>query len=316
MTSISRSAEFNRYRPVSQSRAEPGAERNQAYREVQRDFRADNNPQRQAELDAAVAKQRRGETLNPHEQGLIDGQRRTTSTTQTNSAGQTATQRTLETSGYEQELASGNVGREWAAFQGSHTSGDVDGSFHNTVEGEALTAGANANGSVSFDPANGKVIAQGGASAQANLVRGSVEGHVDSPVGRTSWQAEGNVGAEASVTGQVVVDPLNGDVAAQVGGEAFAGARASGEVTQEVGPATATVGAEAFAGIGAEFEANVGLQDGKLSANFDVGAALGIGGSVEFGVELDVREAVDTVRNIGGGIANAAEGVKDFVTSW
>lgn len=309
MAPISRSAEYNRYRPVSPSRAEQGAERNQTYREVQRDFRADNNPARQAELDAATAKQKRGETLTPHEQGLIDGQRRTTSTTQTNSPGQTATQRTLETSGFEQELASGSVGREWAAFQGSHTSGDVNGSFHNTVEGQALTAGANAEGSVAFDPANGKVIAQGSASAQANLVRGSVEGHVDSPVGKTSWQAEGNVGAEASVTGQVVVDPLHGDVAAQVGGEAFAGARASGEVSQEIGPATATVGAEAFAGIGAEFEANVGLQDGVLSANFDVGAALGIGASVEFGVDVDLGAAVDTVKDIGGGIANAAEKV-------
>ena len=113
MTSISRSAEFNRYRPVSQSRAEPGAERNQAYREVQRDFRADNNPARQADIDAAVAKQKRGETLNPHEQGLIDGQRRTTSTTQTNSPGQTATQKTLETSGFEldHEITSRMVAR-------------------------------------------------------------------------------------------------------------------------------------------------------------------------------------------------------------
>ncbi|WP_375770621.1 hypothetical protein NR798_06910 [Archangium gephyra] len=314
MTSISRSAEFNRYRPVSQTRAEPGAERNQAYREVQRDFRADNNPARKAELESITAKQKRGETLTPHEQGLIDGQRRTTSTTETKSPEQTSIQKTLETSGYEQELVSGSVGKEWAAFQGSHTSGDVNGSFHNTVEGQALTAGANANGSVAFDPANGKVIASGSASAKADLVRGSVEGHVDSPVGKTSWQAEGNVGAEASVTGQVVVDPLHGDVAANVGGEAFAGARASGEVSQEIGPATATVGAEAFAGIGAEFEANVGLQDGKLSANFDVGAALGIGGSVEFGVELDVGKAVDTVKDIGGGIANAAD--KVFGGGW
>ena len=103
-----------------------------------------------------------------------------------------------------------------------------------------------------------------------------------------------------------VVESMNPEPPTKAAG----GARASVRRNQYIaGPATATVGAEAFAGIGAEFEANVGLQDGKLSANFDVGAALGIGASVEFGVELDVGKAVDTVKDIGGGIANAAEKV-------
>ncbi len=316
MTLISRSAEFNRHRPVAPSRAEQGAERNHAYREIQRDFRAETDPKRKAEIEAATAKKAKGETLTPHEQALLDGQRTSRSNTATNSAEQTAIQKTLETSGFEQELVSGGVSKDWTAFSGQHEVGNKDGSFYNKVEGQALTAGVGAEGSVSVDPLNGKLIAQGSAEAKADLVRGSVEGHVDSPVGRTSWKGEGNVGAEASVQGQVVVDPLHGDVAAQVGGDAFAGARASAEVTQEVGPAATTVGAEAFAGVGAEFEANVGLKDGKLAANFDVGAALGIGASVEFGVELDVSKVDDAVKSVGEGIKNVGEGIKDFVSGW
>lgn len=312
--------EFNRQRPVFRNSAEPGAERNHSYREVQRDLRRESNPQRQAEIEAARAKQSRGETLTPHERGLLDGQRRTTSRTATNSPEQQATQRTLETSGFEQTVAEGQWQQDWTAFSGEHVMGSEDGAFYNRAEGEALTAGVSANGSVAVDPTNGKIIASGAVEANADLVRGSVEGHVESPVGRTTWAAEGNVGAEASVTGQVVVDPLHGDVAAQVGGEAFAGARASAEVTHEIGPASATVGAEAFVGIGVEFEANVGLQDGKLSASFDVGAALGIGASLEFGFEVDVGKVGETVQNvaedIGEGLKNAAEGVKDFFSGW
>lgn len=313
---VSRTLEFNRQRPVVRNRAEQGAERNQAYREVQRDFRKDTNPKRQADIAAAQAKKDKGETLTPHEQGLLDGQRRTTSNKPTNSAEQNSIQKTLETSGFEQTVAEGEWSKDWTAFSGEHVSGDKNGSFYNKVEGQALTAGVDASGSVAVDPLNGKVIAEGSVNAKADLVRGSVEGHVDSPVGRTTWGAEGNVGAEASLNGQVVIDPLHGDVAANVGGEAFAGARASAEVSQEIGPATATVGAEAFAGVGVEFEANVGLQDGKLSANFDVGAALGIGGSIEFGVSVDVSKVTDTVKNVGEGIKNVGEGIKDALGGW
>ncbi|MBJ6764636.1 hypothetical protein JGU66_28030 [Myxococcaceae bacterium JPH2] len=306
-----RSLEFNRQRPVLRNRAEQGAERNTAHREVQVDLRRDTNPARRAELDAALAKKDRGETLTPKEQALLEGKRVETSRTNTNSPEQAAIQKRLETSGYEQQVASGEFSKDWTAFSGSHEVGDKDGSFYNKVEGQALTASVGGNGSVSVDPLKGKVIAEGSLEAKADLVRGSVEGHVDSPVGRTTWGAQGNVGAEANVTGKVVVDPLHGDVAAQVGGEAFAGARASAEVSQEIGPATAHVGAEAFAGIGVEFEANVGLKDGKLSANFDVGAALGIGGSLEFGVDVDVSKVTDAVKNVGEGIKNVGEGIKN-----
>ncbi|CAM4524254.1 hypothetical protein [Corallococcus exiguus] len=309
--------ETNRYRPVFRNPTTPApANGTQVRREVQ--AQTQNRAQGEATID-----------LNRGVQG-----NRVTTSNQANPSTTTDIQKQLETSRFDQTVASGEWNKSWTAASGSHTSGDVNGNFHNTVEGQALTADVSAQGNVSIDPLHGKIGAEGSVDVKADLVRGSVEGHVDSAVGRTEWGAEGNVGAEATATGQVVLDPLHGQAAASVHGEAFAGARASAEVTQEIGPATVTAGAEAFAGIGVEFEANVGLKDGKLSANFDVGAALGIGASVEFGFSVDVGKVGDAakaavegvgnavqnvgegIKNVGEGIKNVGEGIKDALSKW
>ncbi|WP_158623967.1 hypothetical protein [Corallococcus llansteffanensis] len=286
------SIETNRYRPVfrnTQKSNDPNTVRREA--QVQKTGRAQGEA-----------------TINLNRN--VDGKRVTTSN-KANASTTADIQKQLETSRFEKTVAQGEWNKNWTAASGEHTFGDVNGNFHTTVEGQALTADVSAQGNVSIDPLHGKIGAEGSVDVRADLVRGSVEGHADSALGRSEWGAEGNVGAEATATGQVVLDPLHGQAAASVHGEAFAGARASAEVSQDIGPATVTAGAEAFAGIGVEFEANVGLKDGKLSANFDVGAALGIGASIEFGFSVDVGKVGDAVKNVGEGIKNVGEGIKN-----
>ena len=286
------SIETNRYRPV--------------FRNTQKSD-APNTVRREAQVQKTGRAQ--GEaTVNLNRD--VDGKRVSTSN-KANASTTTNIQKQLETSRFEKTVAQGEWNKNWTAASGEHTFGDVNGKFHTTVEGQALTADVAAQGNVSFDPRHGKIGAEGSVDVRADLVRGSVEGHADSALGRSEWGAEGNVGAEATATGQVVLDPLHGQAAASVHGEAFAGARASAEVSQDIGPATVTAGAEAFAGIGVEFEANVGLKDNKLSANFDVGAALGIGASIEFGFSMDLGKVGDAVKNVTEGVKNLSEGVKN-----
>ncbi|MBN8229826.1 hypothetical protein JYK02_20135 [Corallococcus macrosporus] len=304
------SIETNRYRPVFRhNTTTPPANGTQVRKEVQA------HKEGRAQGEATI-------NLNRNAQG-----NRVTTSKQANAQTTADIHKQLETSRFEQTVAQGEWNKSYAAASGSHTSGDVNGNFHNTVEGQVLAADVAAQGNISIDPRHGKIGAQGSVDARADLVRGSVEGHADSALGRSEWGAEGNVGAEATATGQVVLDPLHGQAAASVHGEAFAGARASAEVSQDIGPATVTAGAEAFAGIGVEFEANVGLKDGKLSANFDVGAALGIGASLEFGFSVDVGKIGDTaknvvegvgnaVQNVGEGLKNVGEGIKNVMKHW
>jgi len=156
---------------------------------------------------------------------------------------------------------------------------------------------------------------QATASGQAGLYMLNAEGKLASEYGiaSTSVEAQAQVGATASGNAGVTFDPLEGNVAAGMAGSAFLGGRASAEVTQTVGPVGGTAGIEGFVGIGAEFEANLGYNDGKLSAQIDVGAALGIGGSLEFGVTLDAKAVGNSVASAASTAGNA---IVDAFSDW
>lgn len=104
----------------------------------------------------------------------------------------------------------------------------------------------------------------------------------------------GKVGAE----GEIKMGFVDGDFSMKAGGKAEAiAAEIRGEVGLDVGGVEAKAGASLNYGVGAHAE--VGYDDGKLS--FDVGASIGVGGSISF--ELDV----------GGLVDNVAEGYENFV---
>jgi hypothetical protein len=105
--------------------------------------------------------------------------------------------------------------------------------------------------------------------------------------------AEGSAGAELS---------FKGGPKFQVGGEVFTGARASLQGTtglrvnnSEVGSVHA--GVEGWAGVGLKGDVDVSFKDGKLNFDVEAGAALGLGGSVDFGGSLDILGIVRAYQN-------------------
>ncbi len=117
-----------------------------------------------------------------------------------------------------------------------------------------------------------------------------------------------DVFAGAAARGKLGVSLKGGEPHVSVGGEAFAGARASiqGSAAANInGTQVAEVHAKAegWAGAGVKANLDVGFKDGKLNFDMGFGAALGIGGSVDWGFSVDVG-AIG--KGIAGGLGNVA----------
>lgn len=108
-------------------------------------------------------------------------------------------------------------------------------------------------------------------------------------------KAEANVWAGAKASGGVKVGPSGASLNAQ----AFAGVSAG--VEGQVGDNNARIkgGAEVSAGIGFEGKAEGKIEDGKLKFGAKIGGALGIGGKVSFGMEVNVAPVLDAAKEAG-----------------
>jgi hypothetical protein len=216
----------------------------------------------------------------------------------------------------------------------------------------SVHAKASADGTVKIGP--------NGLDMQGNLyagvaVRAEAGGRLESKPFVTlggvpmTLSAEGKVTADAgayasaNLKASATWSPPQAVVQAEAG--AFAGARVGAEGTIMAGPVGVKGRAEAWAGVGVEAHLNAGYKDGKLSLDFGLGAALGVGGKLSGGVEIDVgkigqmaegvakdaeklagnagkevAKAVDnvgkgvakTVQDIGKGIADAFKKIKIF----
>lgn len=166
-------------------------------------------------------------------------------------------------------------------------------------QGNVQVGQVSANGSAhaGFDPKSLSASAGVEGHAGANLVNAS--GSVDTKFGT---HAEGNATVGANVNGQagVTVDPTHGNVSAGAHADAFAGAQAGGSVSQHIGPADVGATGHVRAGIGANFDADVGMKDGKIQAKVDIGATLGIGGDIGFNVSVDPGAAIKDVGHFFG----------------
>ena len=186
-------------------------------------------------------------------------------------------------------------------------SGRVEGRYgvaEGSVSAQA-SAKASADGRVTIGPnglvAEGNLYAGVSASAEAS---GRLESKPFATIGGVPMtvSAEGRAKVEAgayayaNARAQATWNPPTVAVNAKAG--AFAGARATAEGSVGVGPLKATGRAEAWAGIGAEANLDVGYKNGKLSLDFGIGAALGIGAKFGGKIEVDV-----------GAIGRAVEGV-------
>jgi hypothetical protein len=185
----------------------------------------------------------------------------------------------------------------------------------------ALSAYADGKGNITIGKATN---IEGKIEAGAVLGQVTVEGKTK--LGNTGLEAtgraEGTVGVTGSASGNVRVDIFSKKptVKVKAGVEAFAGAKVG--VEGRVGNDYAGVGgkAEGWAGVGAKANADVGIEGGKFKARVELGAALGIGGSLSFSVDVNYQKAidkvvgtgkaaVDTVKNAGSAVVNGASGL-------
>jgi len=161
---------------------------------------------------------------------------------------------------------------------------DEDGNFDLGKGGYSAEAGAEARAGM---------FAEGGASADATL--GGVKAGV-------MTEGEAGVGAKASGSGVAAFGPdtgygASGDV------EAFAGAKAGGSVSGVAGIGgkdigKGTVGASVMAGVGVDAGGGAHIdKDGKFTGSLKLGAALGVGASLEVQVEFDPVATATGIKN-------------------
>ncbi len=118
------------------------------------------------------------------------------------------------------------------------------------------------------------------------------------------------VGADGSLEGKVTASIYPPEAAVTLKGEAFAGAKLEGEVKGHAGPFSVTASGSLNAGAGVEGGLDVGLSDGKLRFQANLGATLGIGASGNVAVEVDVAQiakiGVEGAKVVGKEIHQAA----------
>lgn len=195
------------------------------------------------------------------------------------------------------------VGEVDRSAQGRWGSAFVNGGTHVGVRGRVF-------GDASWEDLTAYIGAEAEVGARATYNAG-----YSTPRARIAGQDVGidagvtaDVFAGAAARGKLGVSLKGGEPHVSVGGEAFAGARASiqGSAAANInGTQVASVHgkAEGWAGAGVKANLDVGFKDGKLNFDMGFGAALGIGGSVDWGFSVDVG-AIG--KGIAGGLGNVA----------
>jgi hypothetical protein len=188
--------------------------------------------------------------------------------------------------------------------------GEIDGKFDSgffsgkgSLSADVLGAGAEAHATWGPDGLTA------GASAEAYLAKAAAEGELGfGEHASVSGKGEVFVGAKVETENSI------GWSGVEVGGEAFAGAKAEGNVGAEVGGIGAGVHGEAWAGAGAQASAQVGMgDDGKFHVGGSVGLGLGVGAKLGFDVSVDPGAVIDTAADVAGGIGDGISSAADTV---
>ena len=91
----------------------------------------------------------------------------------------------------------------------------------------------------------------------------------------------------------------------EAGFEAFAGGRIEGGVSQDLGPADVGVSGSLSYGIGVEADVGAEVSMEEISISADIGATLGVGGSLSFDVSISPNEIVDGLADAGQALADS-----------
>lgn len=193
--------------------------------------------------------------------------------------------------------------KEWkgSAYSQEITSGDKSDThtYAKMTVAEAKAELEASAGLVRIDPKTGKTVPciSAGAAAGASFTLFTAEeqaqlGNDMAGVYVKSTQTVGKVGAKGEV--KVGIHDKDGNFNPNVSAEARFEA-IGGEISGTVGAKIlgTDIGVKGSLNYGIGAHAEVGFEDGKLS--FDVGASLGVGGSIK--IELDVSGAVNAVKD-------------------
>jgi len=169
--------------------------------------------------------------------------------------------------------------------------------------------GAEASGSGYYDFGDGVLKAGGQLHAEAYL--GKFE--YNASLAGLEVAADGWAGAEIDAEGALVFDPASGDLLAGGSLSAFAGVRAGIDGSADLGPLEARGHAGVRAGIGVDASAKLGVEDGVLVIDFNLGASLGVGFDLGFAVDFDVGEAADTLVDTGSEVIDfVGDGIENL----
>ncbi|MBN2361068.1 MAG: LysM peptidoglycan-binding domain-containing protein [Deltaproteobacteria bacterium] len=207
----------------------------------------------------------------------------------------------------------------------------ADGALNASANYKALYADAAGGVSGGIDLKNGtaRVDAWGRTGAYLATAEGAASAAYGNDIigGQTSVKARAMVGAEVTGFASVAFDPKNGDIYGRAGVEAFAGARASAELKQDISIGGMDVGSvgvkgEVYAGIGVKANVEAGFKDGRLQGSFELGACLGVGAGVKVNFDINIAEPVkavagavtDAAKTVGTAVSNAAQAVGSAVS--
>ncbi|HEV7651715.1 MAG TPA: hypothetical protein VGP26_26475 [Actinophytocola sp.] len=159
------------------------------------------------------------------------------------------------------------------------------------ADAKALGGEASATAGISRDGLNAQARVNG------YLAQVSASGSAHYGIAEVGGSGQAYVGGEAGAHGAIGTDGV------RVGADAFAGAKATGELHGDLGGLGAGGTGEAWAGVGAEADATLGRgEDGKWTIGAEAGAGLGIGGKVGFEVTVDPGEISDTLGDAAGAL--------------
>ena len=162
-----------------------------------------------------------------------------------------------------------------------------------------LLAELNAEAHLKIVFGDGGFECSAGAAAEASVTaRASVQGSVSIAGYKiisagVSAHAFAGAKAEAGVTLKIGVDSFYASAAV----EAFAGAKAGVDANVKFGDnVELRAGLSAMAGIGTIFKADFGWENGTLTFDVEVGAAIGIGGSFRLGATINIEDIIDSIQ--------------------
>jgi hypothetical protein len=152
----------------------------------------------------------------------------------------------------------------------------------------------------------------GDMSASASATKEGLEAHLAASDGlRASAEASGTYGilgvraageASAGLNGELGLDLTPKKIG--VTAEAFAGAKVAGDFGADLAGIGVGVHSEAWAGVGAQLDCGYEFTGGKFHLHGHVGAALGIGGSEGFDLDVDPEQVEHTAMQAADAVAS------------